>query len=124
MHSLEIGIKRAVFLAAVLAMAASPLASQERTAAIAGSVQDEFGAAVGDAQIKLKSTDGTVEVQAVSTADGHFAFTDVRPGAYTLAGVARQGKLIGSLSKVVLTAADTQTIVLVLKSAQQQEGLF
>ena len=36
-----------------------------------------------------------------------------------LAGVARQGKLIGSLSKVVLTAATTQTIVLVLKSAQQ-----
>ena len=92
MHSLETGIRRAVLLAAVLAMAAYPLVSQERTAAIAGSVQDEFGAAVGDAQIKLKSIDGTVEVQAVSTADGHFAFTDVRPRFLYVGGGCAPGK--------------------------------
>ena len=125
MHSLEIGMKRRIILAAMIAMAASPMVSQERTSAIAGSVQDDFGTAVSDAQIKLKSNDGSgVEVQAVSTADGQFSFKDVRPGSYMLAGVARQGKLMGSLSKVVLTPGNTLTVVLSLKAAQQNEKVL
>jgi hypothetical protein len=73
------------FVAFVCSLFLLPLAAQEVTGSITGSVTDPTGAAVTGAKVTLTS-EGTAATRTLNTdSQGSFEFTAVQPGIYTVA---------------------------------------
>jgi Carboxypeptidase regulatory-like domain len=82
---------------------------------ISGLVLDTQGALIPGAHIQLSHPDGTT-TQTLSSSDGHFTFSHVPPGAFTLS-VNLQGFLASSSSIVLLPGQSLEVQPIVLKIA-------
>lgn len=75
----------ALMAVALLVVAAMPLAAQETTAAIQGTVTDSSGAALPGVTVEAVSERGQ-RFSAVTDAHGRYRFPSVPPGRYTITG--------------------------------------
>jgi hypothetical protein len=98
----------------------SPTATAIRQGSMAGTVTDPSGAIVPDAAITL-SAEGASSLSATSDSAGHYTFTTLQPGVYTLA-VAFLGFAPKTISSVVIEPGQRKVldVTLVIASQQQQ----
>jgi Carboxypeptidase regulatory-like domain len=85
---------------------------------ICGVVQDQTGAAIGNAALELTSAD--IRVTAQSDASGQFCFNHVEPGDYQLTTRARDFRLDRRRVAVQAEKSERLTIALSLESVTQQ----
>ena len=85
--------------AAERARTMAAIAVSKQTAAISGTTKDSIGTPIAGVRVTLSE----LRIEALSDADGHYVFTEVRPGRYTL--VARKTGFT-SPSAVVISAND------------------
>jgi hypothetical protein len=96
---------------------ARALQSTEPTpGSISGLVVDAQGALISGAHIQLTRPDGTSAQQTLSSTDGHFIFSQVAPGAFTLS-VSLQGFIAASFSSVLLPGQTLEVPPIALKIA-------
>jgi len=85
---------------------------------ICGVVQDQTGAAIGDAALELTSEG--IRVTAQSDASGQFCFNRIEPGDYQLTTRARDFRLDRRHVAVQADKSEPLTIVLSLETVTQQ----
>jgi Carboxypeptidase regulatory-like domain len=85
---------------------------------VCGVVQDQTGAAIGNAALELTSAD--IRVTAQSDASGQFCFNHVEPGDYQLTTRARDFRLDRRRVAVQAEKSERLTIALSLESVTQQ----
>src|SRR5260370_40818751 len=73
-----------VLLVCAIAAAAPPAVAQGGR--VTGAVHDALGRPLGGARVRLESSDGKVAGQTIADAEGAFAFSNVAPGSYVVAG--------------------------------------
>jgi Carboxypeptidase regulatory-like domain len=99
---------------------ARALQSTEPTAptpgSISGQVVDAQGALISGAHIQLTRPDVTSAQQTLSSSDGHFIFSQVAPGAFTLS-VSLPGFVAASFSSVLLPGQTLEVQPIALKIA-------
>jgi len=91
-------------------------AAQSATATLSGTVVDEQGAVVPDANITVADAARAVERQATTNSEGYFIVTQLPPSTYTVS-VERSGFATSRLPNVVLNVNDQSAIRIQLKVA-------
>jgi len=75
-------IRRMMICAAVLILAAIPVAAQLPTGTILGAVTDSSGVSIPNAMVSLKNTDTNLTKTAMTEADGSYRFPELPVGHY------------------------------------------
>ena len=84
MRSSKILTGSSLAVALYMIMAAVIYAAPGATDEVEGTIKDALGRPLPGAGLILKSPDGTIIGKSQSDADGHFAFSGVKPGSYTV----------------------------------------
>ena len=100
--------------AIVLASLPAILSGQSTFGSIRGTTQDQTGAVLPQAQVRLHNADENTDVATVSDGSGNYLFENIRPGHYRVT-VAKEGFATAVADQVELTAR--QDIRLDLKMA-------
>lgn len=95
-------------------------AAQATTGGLRGSVTDESGAVIPDADVTVKNNATGVETKSKSNGEGLYNFPRLQPGSYTL-GVQKQGFKRAEFQQVVVSIGQDTTIDAVLKAGQVSE---
>jgi hypothetical protein len=103
--------------AIALALATSALAAPP-VGTIDGVAQNEEQHAVAGVTMQLKGSDGKIVARATTDKDGHFTFTGIAPGDYTIAAT-KSGAGAGTTSVTLAADAGTSADVTLLAQAQQ-----
>src|SRR6185312_3300238 len=88
--------------------------AQVTTTGIRGIVRDPSGAAIPNADLKLKDTSTGIEKQTVSTAEGAFAFANLQSGTYDLTATA-SGFQVAVYNQVVVDTGRTTDLSVDMK---------
>ncbi len=112
-------LRSILFLALCLAFCVSALA-QSSTATISGTVVDEGGAVVTEAQIAAINADTGLRRQATTNSDGYFTIPLLPPGRYTITAT-RQGFSPMEIGGIALNVNDHRSIQIPLKVGQVGE---
>ena len=84
-------IPRSVFAAVMAAaLAAIPMAAQQSTAGVNGTVTDDAGLVIQGADVVLTNVATNVQAHATTNGSGYFAFVDLTPGEYGMT-ITREG---------------------------------
>ena len=94
-----------------------PAFAQTTSGTINGSVHDESGAAIPDADVTLTAQATSIKISARSNALGDFVVTGLEVGTYDV-GVSTQGFQTRKETGIFLGAAQTRTVNVVLKISQ------
>jgi hypothetical protein len=82
---------RSIFQCAIVAFSCVlPIAAQQSTAGVNGTITDSAGAVIPGAEITLRNVDTNVSARSTSNGGGYFAFVDLTPGQYEMI-VSRSG---------------------------------
>lgn len=95
--------------------AAASLPAQSRSSAVGGVVQDQTGAAIAGASVKLMSTGASRLKQTQSAASGEFVFANIESGEYQLE-VSYAGFTTKIIKGIALGAGETQQVTAVLEA--------
>jgi hypothetical protein len=90
------------------------------TASITGTVTDEKGAAVAGARVMAKNVGTGVERETVTSSDGIYSLTNLRPTKYEIR-IEAQGFATAKFSNVELDVGQSLTLNVTLKAAGVQE---
>lgn len=113
--------RAAVLLTLALGLPSAAFAQFE-TSAVLGTVTDPTGAIVSGAQVDLRAEDTGVVRTATTNANGAYEFFNVRPGRYTLSGVAAGFKKAVSQAFTV-TVGTRQRVDLQLELGSVEESV-
>jgi hypothetical protein len=86
---------------------------------VTGTVKDSAGHPVAAANVRLERPDGQAVAQTETDASGHFAFSGVAPGDYSV--VASKTDFEGTAADAVVTEADDAGVVLTMESAAPED---
>ena len=86
----RLALRAAVAIAILALLVPAPASTQTLYGSIVGTVTDAQGAAIPGATVSATNAGTAHKVEAVSDADGHYAFRNLQPGTYTL-GASLQG---------------------------------
>jgi len=100
--------KVSLFLAALVILT-FPTAAQNISATLTGTVQDQAGAVIPGADIKLTNQATGVSVQSATNDVGIFVFSSVLPGTYTLE-VGMPGFRTLTMRDIVVTANERRSV--------------
>ena len=94
-----------VALLALLVASSEPLWSQMETATLSGTVMDQTGAAVPDAQVEITNSDTNVGLTTTTNKGGLYVFSTLKPGRYRIV-VTKAGFKQVLLTDVILNVQD------------------
>lgn len=106
----------------VLSIFSTVCYSQLTVGRIVGIVTDASGAAIVDTVVNAQELASGAKIQATTSQNGSYVFTSLPPGTYTLA-VEKQGFTRIEQSGIVLDAASTRTVDLVLRPGSATESV-
>ena len=119
MRSIKVLTGSALTLALFIIMAAVAYAAQGAANEIQGTIKDALGRPLSGASLILKAPDETVRGRTKSDANGHFVFSNVKPGAYAVLAE-KSGFQTGS-AIVTLEAGTIATATLTLAAKEALE---
>lgn len=121
-EALQAGILQAItVIAAMLLLAFAPAAkAQTGSATITGTVNDQTGAGIAAAQLRIVNEDSGAKVESNSGEDGHFRVTSLLPGAYRIEA-GKSGFESHVRRGLVLTTGQTVAIDLILSVGATSE---
>ncbi len=119
MRSIKILRGSALTLALFIAMAAMAYSAHGAANEIQGTIKDALGRPLSGASLVLKAPDETVKGRTKSDANGHFVFSNVKPGAYAVLAE-KSGFQTGSVI-VTLEAGTIATATLTLAAKEALE---
>jgi Carboxypeptidase regulatory-like domain/TonB dependent receptor len=105
-----------------LSLLTASLFGQATTARLDGTVQDASGSVIPNAKITALENRTQVSSSATANAEGHFVFTTLQPGVYTLT-VEANGFRKAILNDFELTVAGTRSEIIKLEVGQTSESV-
>lgn len=104
----------------ILPLIAIPASAQATTGGLNGSVTDQTGAVIADADVTAKNNATGIVTKSRSNAEGIYSFSRLLPGAYTLT-VEKEGFKKAEFQEVVVQVGQNTTIDTVLQAGARTE---